>query len=214
VYPLVRVVLIDNHDAVRRGVRVILENLSNVQVAGEAANGPDGLRLAEHTKPHIAIVEALLPKLNAIEVTNRLKTICPGTRVLVLTNCADANFHARLLWMGVRGIVMKSDPEAHLLAAVEAIMAGKPYLSPTPSETLLNHFLASVPTRAGSVLTDREREIIQLVVEGRLTREIADTMNISAKTIDSHRSSAMRKLKLRTTAELVRYAIRSGMIEP
>lgn len=213
-HPLVRVVLMDEHDAVRRGVRVILEQSSNVQIVGEASNGVDGLALAKQTNPHIAIVDASLPKLNAVELVNRLKTISPRTRVLVLTSCDDPDLHSRLLWMGVRAIVLKCDPESHLLAAVEALRSGKPYLSPVVSEIVLNNLLSPPPTEPRSVLTHREREIVQLVAGGRLTKEIADALEINVKTIETHRASAMRKLRLRTTADVVRYAIRSGMVEP
>jgi DNA-binding NarL/FixJ family response regulator len=210
--PIRRVIVVDDHDAIRRGVRQLLEAKPNYQVVGEAVDGRAGLKIARETRPDIAIIDYSIPELNGLDLAHALKREIPRIEILLYTMHDREEIIINVLRAGVRGFVLKSDPEKHLLAALDALSIRRPYFSGSISDTLLNQLIENKPHPAASSLTHREREIVQQVAEGRINKEIAARLNISVKTVETHRSSAMRKLKLRTTADLVRYAVRNQLI--
>ena len=177
----------------------------------EAGDGREALRLARETRPDIAILDYGLPRLDGTELTRAIKQELPRTEVLIYTMHDSESIVADTLRAGARGYVLKSDSGAHLTAAVEALSLRKSYFSPAISETLVGHLL-DPHYRYSVTLTPRERDVVKLVVEGQTNKHIAKTLEITVKTVDTHRAAAMRKLKLNTTAELVRYAIRNHIV--
>ena len=208
--PIRRIIIVDDHDAVRRGVRQLLETKPYYEVVGEAPDGRSALELARETRPDIAILDYSIPELNGFDLAHALKREFPRIEILVYTMHDREEIIMDVLRAGVRGFVLKSDTEKHLLAALDALSIHRSYFS----DALLNQFLESKPASLASSLTHREREVVQQVAEGRINKEIAQRLNISVKTVETHRASAMRKLKLRTTADLVRYAVRNQLIQP
>ena len=206
--------IVDDHEAIRRGVRQIVETKPYYQVVGEAGDGRTALEMAKDVRPDIAIIDYSIPELNGLDLSHALKRLNPRMEILLYTMHDREEIVMDVLRAGVRGFVLKSDTEKHLLAALDALAIHRPYFSGAISETLLGQFLESRPTELASSLTHREREIVQQVAEGRINKEIAARLNISIKTVETHRASAMRKLKLNTTADLVRYAVRNQLIQP
>ncbi|HEU4958302.1 MAG TPA: response regulator transcription factor [Sphingomicrobium sp.] len=211
--PIRRIIIVDDHDAIRRGVRQLLESKPYYQIVGEAADGRSGLEVARETRPDIAILDYSIPELNGLDLAHALKREFPKIEILLYTMHDREEIIIEVLRAGVRGFVLKSDAEKHLLAALDALSIRRPYFSGAISDTLLDQFLDSKPHPLASSLTHREREVVQQVAEGRINKEIAQRLNISVKTVETHRASAMRKLKLRTTADLVRYAVRNQLIQ-
>lgn len=212
--PIKRVLIVDDHDALRRGIRALVETRPSFAVVAEAASGHAALEEARRTQPDIAIVDYSLPELNGLDLTLALKRELPRLEILIYTMHARDEIITGILKAGARGYVMKSDSEEHLLAALDALAVRRPYFSGAVSEALLEQFLQSNRHLNVGVLTHREREVVQLIAEGKINKQIADTLDISVKTVETHRASAMHKLKLKTTADLVRYAIRNSLIEP
>jgi DNA-binding NarL/FixJ family response regulator len=212
--PIRRIIIVDDHDAIRRGVRQIVETKPYYQIVGEAADGRTALQIAKETRPDIAIIDYSISELNGLDLSHALKREFPRIEILLYTMHDREDIVMHVLRAGVRGFVLKSDTEKHLLAALDALSIHRSYFSGAISDTLLAQFLDSKPSELASSLTHREREIVQQVAEGRLNKEIAARLNISIKTVETHRASAMRKLKLKTTADLVRYAVRNQLIQP
>jgi len=211
--PVKRVLIADDHDVIRRGVRALLETRHNFQLVAEASNGRDALNLARETKPDIAVLDYSLPELNGYELTVSLKRELPNVEILIYTMYDRESMVLDVLRAGARGFILKSETEEHLFAALNALSIHRPYFSGGVSETLLDQFLKTKPQTALSALTHREREVVQLIAEGKINKEIGGLLDISVKTVETHRAAAMHKLKLRSTAELVRYAIRNNIIE-
>jgi DNA-binding NarL/FixJ family response regulator len=208
-----RILIADGHDVVRGGMRTLMESQGNLQIVAEAANGVDALLAARESSPDIAIIDHCLPELNGIELTQSLKREFPRIEILVYTTHDQEELVMALLRAGARGFVLKSDSGRQLLAAVDALSIHRPYFSGAISETILDQFLRSKPSSPTFGLTHREREVVQLIAEGKINKEIGEALSISVKTVETHRAAAMHKLKLRTTAELVRYAVRNNIIE-
>ena len=211
--PVRRIIIVDDHDAVRRGIRQLLETKPYYRVVGEATNGREGLELAREAQPDIAIVDYSIPELNGLDLSHALKRELPRIEILLYTMHDREEIVIEVLRAGVRGFVLKSDAEKHLIAALDALSLRRPYFSAAISDTLLEQFLDSKPHPLASSLTHREREVVQQVAEGRINKVIAARLNISIKTVETHRASAMRKLNLKTTADLVRYAVRNQLIQ-
>jgi DNA-binding NarL/FixJ family response regulator len=211
--PIRRILIVDDHDAIRRGVRQLLETEPYYQVVGEAANGREGLEVARQVRPDIAILDYSIPELNGLDLSHSLKREFPRIEILLYTMHDREEIIMNVLRAGVRGFVLKSDTEQHLVAALDALSIRRPYFSGAISDTLLEQFLDSKPHALASSLTHREREVVQHVAEGRINKEIAARLNISVKTVETHRASAMLKLKLKTTADLVRYAVRNQLTQ-
>lgn len=212
--PVKRLMLVDDHDAVRRGIRALVETRPKFVVVGEAADGSLACEEAQRCAPDIAILDHSLPGLNGIEVTAALKRQFPRLEVLIYTMHDRESVILDALRAGARGYVLKSDNEQLLLAALESLAIRRPFFTGAVSEALLERFLTSARDDYESVLTPRERQIVQLIAEGLINKQIASELDISVKTVETHRSSAMHKLKLNSTADLVRYAIRNNLIAP
>lgn len=208
-----RILIADNHDILRRGVRTLVESQPNRKVVAEATTGPEVLLAARDAAPDIAIIDYDLPEMNGLKVTIALKRELPWIEVLVYTTHDEEELVMDMLRAGARGFVLKSDSGTQLSAAIDALSMHQSYFSAAVSEALLDQFLRNQPTSTLNGLTHREREVVQLIAEGKINREIGEALDISVKTVETHRAAAMHKLNLRTTAELVRYAVRRNIIE-
>ena len=210
---VVRILLVDDHDAVRRGLQTMLESHPGWRVCAEASNGRTAVRLATEIKPNIAIIDLELPDLNGLEATRQIKKEAPEVEVLIYTMYETDELIRKVLAAGARGYVLKSDAGQRLTEAVEALSRHKPFLTSVASETVLESFVKSTRRLESdnSVLTNREREIVQLLAEARTNKEIASVLCISVKTVETHRASVMRKLGINSIVELVHYAIRNNL---
>ena len=210
--PVRRILIADDHDLIRRGVRTLIEQRPNWQVVAEATTGREALQLARDTVPDIAIIDYSLPELNGRDLTVELHRLLPRLEILIYTMHDREDMILDVLHAGARGFVLKSDSEQDLLSAVDALAVHRPFFSGSISETLLTQYLRSRPQPTSSTLTHREREVVQLIAEGKINKQVAQLLNISIKTVETHRATAMQKLNVRTTAELVRYAVRNNIV--
>jgi DNA-binding NarL/FixJ family response regulator len=210
---MIRILIADDHEVVRSGLRNILEAQSNWQVVAEASDGKEAIQKAAETKPDIAIIDYSLPLVNGIEATRQIRARVPKIEVLIFTMHDNETLIQELLKAGARGYLLKSDARRHLIGAIESLAVHKPFFTAKVSEALLGSFLAR-PHREGSILTNRERSVVQLIAEGYSNKQVANLLNISLKTVETHRAAVMRKLKLSSSAALVRYAIRNRIVEP
>lgn len=210
----VRILITDDHSIVRRGLRALIEAQPGWEVCGEAENGRLAVELATVSPPDVAILDYSLPVLNGLEATRQIRQACPKTEVLVYTMHNNEDVIRDVLKAGARGYLLKTEDDAEIIRAVQALLRKKPYFSPQVSETLLDTFLAGDKVVTSDTLTSREREVIQLVAEGQTNREIAERWSVSIKTVETHRTSAMRKLNLRSGVELALYAVRNKLVEP
>ncbi len=210
---MIRILVVDDHLAVREGLRSVLESHPNFQVVALAADGAEAILKAIDEKPDVAVVDYSLPHTNGLEVTRQIREKLPKTEVLIFTMHDSDLIVLELLRAGARGILLKSDPARHLIAAIEALAAHKTYFTPSISEALLQSFTAVRPRNGGAAITARERQIVQLIAEGHSNKTTARMLDISLKTVETHRSAAMRKLELSSSAALVRYAIRNKLVE-
>ena len=205
--------IVDDHEIVRTGLREIIETRSGWKVTGEAANGKQGIELARAKKPDVVIVDYSMPILNGLEVCRHIKSHGLATQVLFLTVHEGEEILSQAVSAGARGIVLKSDARNVLISALESLLAGKPYFTSIALENLLENFRLNAHPKA-SVLTVREQSVIKLVAEGHPNKVTSEMLNLSIKTVETHRAAAMRKLGLSSTAELVRYAIGERLITP
>lgn len=207
-----RILIADDHDIVRRGVRDILVAQPGWEVCGEAADGREAVEIGLREKPDIAILDVSLPLLNGIGVTRQLRQALPKIEVLLFTMHDDEETVSGGLAAGARGYLRKTDSDQHLVAAVSALGAHRPYFSSAISELVLNAALHERSRPRLEFLTGRELEVAQLIAEGHSNKGIARRLNISVKTVESHRASAMRKAGVRTAAEFVRFSIKNKLI--
>ncbi len=208
----IRILIADDHEIVRRGLRTLLEGETGCTVVGEASNGAQAVELAMELKPDLALLDVDMPELNGLEATRRIRDALPQTEVLVLS-VHDSEYVARqIMACGARGYIVKSDAGSELIAAVESVIRRKPFVSSTISQS---HGFGS-PSSAASIvdLTARERETAQLLAEGFSNKEIATRLDISVKTAETHRTNVMRKIGAHSLADVVRYAIRNGIVQP
>jgi DNA-binding NarL/FixJ family response regulator len=211
---MLRILIADDHDIVRKGVRDVIEGHPGWTVVAEASDGQRALELAMDTKPDIAVLDVSLPSLNGVALTRRLKKDLPGTKVLLFTMHDDDETVSTGLAAGARGYVLKSDSESHLEAAISALGANRPYFSSPVSELLLDAALNERKRSRLESFTVRELEVAQLIAEGNGNKQIARLLDISIKTVESHRAAAMRKAGVRTAAEFVRFALKHNLIQP
>jgi DNA-binding NarL/FixJ family response regulator len=208
---MLRILIADDHEVVRSGLRGLLSERPGWEVVAEAADGKEAVAMALATSPDVAIVDYALPLLNGVEATRQIRQRSQNTEVIIFTMYDNHNLIQDLLQAGALGYLLKSDAKRLLLTAVETVAEHKPFFTGMVSETLLQSFLAK---GNGSPLTARERSVVQLIAEGHSNKKIASILNLSVKTVETHRAAAHRKLNLRSTADLVRYAIRNHIIEP
>lgn len=211
----VRVLLADDHPVVRLGIREALESQPDIEVVGEVADGLQVLPQVEALKPDVIVLDLIMPGLNGLEVTRRLTSTAPQTRVVVLSMHANEAYVIEALRNGAAAYVLKGSEGADLVQAVHDVMAGKRYLSPPLSERSIEAYMekaASAPLDRYETLSAREREVLHLVAEGHTSPEISARLYISTRTVESHRANVMRKLNLRSQTDLVRYALRRGIL--
>lgn len=209
---MVRLLIADDHDVVRAGLRRLLEARADWAVVAEAGDGRKAIAQAIAHKPDVAIVDYSLPLINGVEATRQIKMRAPTVEVLIFTMHDNETLLQDLLQAGARGYLLKSDAEQHLFSAVEALSVGRSFFTGKASDRILDAYLMKSKTEG--VLTSRERGIVQLIAEGHSNKTIASVLNISIKTVETHRSNVMHKLKFDSTAALVRYAIRNRLVEP
>ena len=212
-----RIVVVDDHAVVRRGVRALLESHAGWEVVAEATTGREAVEAVKQHRPEIVVMDLSLPELNGLEATRQIVHESQQTEVLVLTMHHSEQLAREVLKAGARGYVLKSDADENLITAVEALRQHKPFLTSGVTEFMLDGFLkdAGGPDDASrETVTPREREIIQLLAEGQSNKEAAASLGVSVKTIEAHRANIMRKLRLRSVSDLVRYAIRNKIAQP
>jgi DNA-binding NarL/FixJ family response regulator len=209
-----RIVIADDHEVVRSGLRAIIETHSDWIVSGEATNGQQAVALTLETRSDVLIVDYSMPLMNGLEVSRRLKSLHPRTEVLVLTMHENEELLTQAILAGVRGFLFKSDARKHLISAIEALLDGRPYFTSALLEKLLHDYQSNKQNRSGVLLTPREQSVVQLIAEGHTNRSIGGVLKLSVKTVETHRASAMRKLGMSSTADLVRYAIRKKLVSP
>ena len=215
---MIRILLADDHEVVRRGLIALLATRPDWQVCGEAQNGREAVALAVKLKPNLAILDLSMPELNGVEATRQIRKEVPETEVLVFSMYESEEFVRDLLAAGARGYVLKSDVAAQLLTAVETVARHKPFFTSEVAERVLEGFLRLGELSTGDsdagILTPREREIVQLLAEARSNKEISTILAISVKTVETHRASIMRKLGISSIVDLVHYAIRNNLVSP
>jgi two-component system, NarL family, response regulator NreC len=211
-----RVLLADDHAIVRRGLRSLLESEPGVTVAAEAADGLEAVRLSEEHEPDLVILDVGMPKLNGIDVAARLQKLRRPPSVIILSMHADESYIIRALSAGARAYLLKDATDEDLLPAVRTVAAGKPFFSPAVTGVLVEDYVRQLQTRGLTdsyhLLTDREKEVLHLLAEGRSNKEVAALLNLGLSTVETHRGNLMQKLNLHNTAEIVLYAVRKGII--
>jgi DNA-binding NarL/FixJ family response regulator len=210
------ILIVDDHAVVRRGVRALLESQPGWEVSAEASNGREAVDLAKRLQPDIVVMDLSLPELNGLDATRQILKESPRSEVLVLTMHHSEELARNVLQAGARGYVLKSDADDSLVTAVRNLSRHRPFLSSAVTEFVLDDYVRRTDDAAITVaaVTPREREIIQLLAEGRSNKEVASALSVSVKTIEAHRANVMRKLRLRSVSDLVRYAIRNGIAQP
>jgi DNA-binding NarL/FixJ family response regulator len=207
-----RVVLADDHTLFRQGLKSLLER-EGIQIVGEAQDGQEVLQLAGKHSPDAAVIDIGMPILNGLDAARELKRAAPKTKTILLTRHDDDEYLMEALRAGVRGYVLKNQAASDLVHAIQMVCRGQIYLSPGMSRVVVDAYLSKSELPVNP-LSSREREVLQLIAEGKSTKDIASLLGISVKTADSHRSRLMRKLDIHEVATLVRYAVRKGLVQP
>ena len=212
----IRVLLADDHTLVRAGIRGLLEGLAGVAVVGEAGDGQEALRLAEELRPTVILLDVGMPGLNGLETARRLATLNPAIRVVILSMHNSEEYVLRALRAGCAGYLLKGSAVSELEVAVRAVARGETYLSPAVSKQVVDDYVGRTGGAADPIdaLTPRQREILQLVAEGNTSKEIAQRLALSFKTVEAHRAQIMERLGVHEVAGLVRFAVRVGLVAP
>ena len=213
----IRIVLVDDHEVVRQGLRMLLENEVDLDIVGEADTASDAIMLAAQLKPDVVLMDIGLPDMTGIEATREVKRISPETSVIALTIFEDEEYFFKMLDAGANGYVPKRAAPEELITAIHVAYQGDVYLYPSMAKILVKDFLGGGQKRDKDYLnglTSREQEVLVQLAEGESNAEIGDTLNISPKTVARHRENIMAKLNMHSRTELVKYAIRKGIIEP
>jgi two-component system, NarL family, response regulator NreC len=208
----IRILLADDHAVVRQGFKMILAAQPDMEIVGEAGNGREALDLAGQLQPDVIVMDVAMPELNGIEATRRVANLSPRSRVLALSMHKDSVYVREILRAGARGYLLKDSISSDLLAAVRAVSRGEGYLSPGVSDAVLNDYRRHV-TDPIDLLTSREREVLQMIAEGKTNKEVATVLNLSVYTVDAHRGRIMEKLNVHSVTDLVRFAVRSGLVD-
>jgi two-component system response regulator NreC len=212
----IRIALADDHAVMRTGLRLVLERQSDFTVVGEASDGREAVALVQRESPDVLVMDIGMPNLNGIEAARQVGTAAPQVAVVILSMHSDESYVLRALKAGARGYLLKESAESDLIAAIRAVHAGKAFFSPAVSRMLVEDYVRQLQDReiedSYELLTTREREILQLVAEGKSNKEVAAVLNLSLYTIETHRGNLMEKLGLHTVPELILYAVRKGVI--
>lgn len=215
---MLRILIADDHQLIRQGLRQLLEAHEGWEVCAEASTGRQAVELALNLRPHVVTLDIAMPELNGLEATRRIKKALPGTEVLILTVHDIEHLMRDVLSAGARAYLLKSDPSPQIVAAIEALAEHKPYFTWKVSKTLLDAYLvqghrSTERTPDFKHLTDRERDVVPLLAQGRTNKAVSALLGISVKTVETHRNTIMRKLGISSVAELVRYAVRNNIIK-
>ena len=212
----IHILLADDHSVMRTGLRLVLERQPDFAVVGEASDGREAVALTEQHRPEVVVMDVTMPNLNGIEAARQISAAQPDTGIVMLSMHSDEAYVLRALKAGARGYLLKESAESDLIAAIRAVNAGKAFFSPAVSRMLVEDYVRQLQDReiedSYELLTTREREILQLIAEGRSNKEIANILNLSLYTIETHRGNLMEKLNLHTVPELILYAVRKGVI--
>jgi two-component system, NarL family, response regulator NreC len=212
----IRILLADDHNILRDGMRLLLERQPGFVVVGEASDGREVLELAHDQRPDVVVMDIAMPNMNGIEATRRIVDKHPSTGVVILSMHHDESYVIRSLKAGARAYLLKDALKAELISAIHAVVQGRSFFSPKVSKILQEDYVRTLELRdtedSYDLLTDREREILQLIAEGKTNKEIASTLNLSLYTVDTHRSHILQKLNLHSVPELILYAVRKGII--
>ena len=212
----IRILLADDHTVMRAGLRLLLERQSNLHVVGEAADGREAVELAVAEKPNVVVMDIAMPHLNGVEATRQIVGRSPDTAVVILSMHSDESYVIRSLKAGARAYLLKDSAEADLIAAIHAITQGKSFFSPAVSRILKEDYMHQLAELGAEdsyeLLTNREREVLQLVAEGQSNKEVANLLNLSLYTVETHRTHILQKLNLHSVPELILYAVRKGII--
>jgi two-component system, NarL family, response regulator NreC len=212
----IRILVADDHGIVRKGLRFLLDRQPDMEVIGEASDGREVIRLSEELAPNIIIMDVAMPHLNGIDAAAQIIKANPDIRIIMLSMYADEAYLVRALSLGAKGYLLKDSAEADIVRAVHAVFQGRPFFSPQIAQSLLEDYVRTLQERglqdSYDLLTDREREVLQLLAEGKSNKEVATLLNLSTYTVETHRTNLMHKLNLHNTAEIVLYAIRKKII--
>ncbi|MBV8844080.1 MAG: response regulator transcription factor [Bryobacterales bacterium] len=212
----IRILLADDHTVMRRGLRMLLDSQPEFSVVAEAADGREAVAQAEATQPDVAVVDIAMPNLSGIEAAQRITAAAPNVAVVILSMHADEGYVLRALKVGAKGYLLKDSAEDDLIQAIKAVHQGKTFFSPEISRMLVEDYIREIRTKgvedSYDLLTSREREILQLLAERKSNKEIAQALNLSPYTIETHRRNLQEKLNLHSLADLILYAVRKGMI--
>jgi DNA-binding NarL/FixJ family response regulator len=212
----IRIVLADDHTVVRKGLRLLLESVSRFEVVADAADGRQAVALAEQHQPDVVVMDIAMPILNGIEAARQISAKLPQTAIVFLSMHADESYVIKALKAGARAYLLKDSAENDLIGAVQAVSEGKSYFSPAISKVLAEDYMRQMQEHgvddSFELLTTREREILQLLAEGKSNKEVAALLNLSLYTVETHRSNIFQKLNLHSTADLILYAVRKGVI--
>lgn len=212
----IRILIADDHGIVRKGLRLQLEQNTDFEVVGEATEGREAVRMAEELQPDVVIMDIAMPNLNGIQATTQLVKKNPQVGVIILSMYSDETYLMRTLAAGAKGYLLKDSADVDLHRAVEVVAQGKPFFSPAIADTLLEDYMRQLQQRglqdSYDLLTEREKEILQLLAEGKSNKDVAGILNLSTNTVETHRTRIMQKLDLHSTADIVLYAVRKGII--
>jgi two-component system response regulator NreC len=209
---MIRILLADDHAMVRQGFRMILSSQPDMEIIGEAGNGREAVEMSQKLLPDVIVMDVAMPELNGIEATRKITAALPRSRILALSMHKDSVYVREILRAGARGYLLKDSIDSDLLAAVRAVAKGEGYLSPAISDAVLSDYRKHV-TAPLDLLTSREREVLQMIAVGKTNKDIANELKLSVYTVDAHRGRIMEKLNLHSTGELVRFAVRNGLID-
>ena len=211
-----KVLIADDHGVVRKGLRLLLEEYSELDVVAEAANGREVVKLATDLSPNVILMDVAMPLLNGIEAAEQIRKVNSDIGIIMLTMHADESYVLRALNAGVKGYLLKESAEEDLLRAVKAVSQGRPFFSPAITQTLLEDYMRVLKQEGLSdtfeLLTGREKEVLQLLAEGKTNKDVAGILDVSLYTVESHRTNLMQKLNLHNTAEIVLYAVRKNLV--
>jgi DNA-binding NarL/FixJ family response regulator len=211
-----KILLSDDHDIVRKGLRYLLSHMPDVEVVGEAVDGRQATRLAEELEADIIIMDIGMPLLNGIDAAAQIVKRNPAAGVIILSMHSDEDYVLRALSAGVKGYLLKDTVEVDLRRAIEAVLKGRPFFSPSITEVMLEDYMRQLKDKglqdSYDLLTEREKEILQLLAEGKSNKEVASVLKVSPLTVETHRANMMQKLNLHSTAEIVLYAVRKKII--
>jgi len=212
----IRIVLADDHNIMRNGLRLLLERQPGFQVVAEASDGRQTVEATEVHKPHVVVLDIAMPNLNGIEAARQISAKLPNTAIVILSMHSDESYVLRALKAGARGYLLKDSAESDLIAAIHAVHDGKAFFSPAISRMLVDDYMRRLEQRgvedSYELLTTREREVLQLLAEGKSNKDVAAMLNLSLHTVDTHRGNLMQKLNLHSVPEMILYAVRKGVI--